>query len=81
VIVLSLAKKNRDADHLQNFEYDQCKGIDAARLAADLRKAPKRFSRLAILFLWLLLTFLRAGWIYVVVRFAVVLSLSTHEPC
>ena len=41
VIVLSLAKKNRDADHLQNFVYDQCKGIDAARLAADLRKAPK----------------------------------------
>ena len=36
VIVLSLAKKNRDADHLQNFVYDQSK-IDAARLAADLR--------------------------------------------
>jgi hypothetical protein len=41
VIVLSLAKKNRDADHLQNFVYDQCKGINADRLAADLRKAPK----------------------------------------
>ena len=41
VIVLSLAKKNRGADHLQNFVYDQCKGIDAAKLAADLRKAPK----------------------------------------
>jgi hypothetical protein len=41
VILLSLAKKNRDADHLQNFVYDQCKGINAARLAADLRKAPE----------------------------------------
>lgn len=41
MILLSLAKKNRDADHLQNFVYDQCKGIDAAKLAADLRKAPK----------------------------------------
>jgi hypothetical protein len=41
VILLSLAKKNRDADHLQNFVYDQCKGIDAAKLAADLLKAPK----------------------------------------
>lgn len=30
-----------DADHLQNFVYDQFKGIDDARLAADLRKAPK----------------------------------------
>jgi hypothetical protein len=41
VILLSLAKKNRDADHLQNFVYDQCKGIDAELLAADLRKAPR----------------------------------------
>src|SRR5947209_19082526 len=31
VILLSLAKKNRDADHLQNFVYDQCKDIDAAK--------------------------------------------------
>jgi len=41
VILLSLAKKNRDADHLQNFVYDQMKGLDPEKLAADLRKAPK----------------------------------------
>lgn len=41
VILLSLAKKSRDADHLQNFVYDQKKGLDPERLAADLRRAPK----------------------------------------
>ena len=41
VILLSLAKKNRDADHLQNFVYDQMKGLNPEKLAADLRKAPK----------------------------------------
>ena len=28
----------------QNFVYDQCKGIEAVRLAADLREAPKYVS-------------------------------------
>ena len=41
VILLALAKKSRDADHLQNFVYDQSKGLDPEKLAADLRKAPK----------------------------------------
>ena len=41
VILLAMAKKNRDADHLQNFVYDQMKGLDPEKLAADLRKAPK----------------------------------------
>ena len=39
VILLCAAKKNRDADHLQNFVYDQMAGIDADKLAADLQKA------------------------------------------
>ena len=39
VILLCAAKKNRDADHLQNFVYDQCAGLDADKLAADLQKA------------------------------------------
>ena len=39
VILLCAAKKNRDADHLQNFVYDQCAGLDADKLAADLEKA------------------------------------------
>ena len=41
VILLCAAKKNRDADHLQNFVYDQMKGVDAETLADDLRRAPK----------------------------------------
>src|SRR5436853_222783 len=36
---VSAAKKNRDADHLQNFVYDQCAGVDADKLAAELQKA------------------------------------------
>lgn len=39
VILLCAAKKNRDADHLQNFVYDKCAGLDADKLAADLEKA------------------------------------------
>ena len=39
VILLCAAKKNRDADHLQNFVYDQMAGIDAEILAADLLAA------------------------------------------
>ena len=39
VILLSAAKKNRDADHLQNFVYDQLAGIDAQQLADDLLAA------------------------------------------
>ena len=41
VILLCAAKKSRDADHLQNFVYDQCKGVDAETLADDLRQAPE----------------------------------------
>src|SRR6187399_3465198 len=41
VILLCAAKKNRDADHLQNFVYDALAGIDADKLAADLLKAGK----------------------------------------
>lgn len=39
VILLCAAKKNRDADHLQNFTYDALAGIDADKLARDLLKA------------------------------------------
>ena len=39
VILLSAAKKNRDANHLRNFVHDQCAGLDADKLAADLQKA------------------------------------------
>ena len=39
VILLCAAKKNRDADHLQNFVYDALAGIDADKLAADLLAA------------------------------------------
>lgn len=39
VIVMCAAKKNRDADHLQNFVYDALAGIDADALAADLLAA------------------------------------------
>ena len=41
VILLSLAKKSRDPDHLQNLVYDQLKGIDPDKLANELRKAPE----------------------------------------
>ena len=41
VILLSLAKKSRDADHLQNLVYDALKGIDPDKLANELRKAPE----------------------------------------
>ena len=39
VILLCAAKKSRDADHLQNFVYDQMAGVDADKLAGDLLKA------------------------------------------
>ena len=39
VILLCLAKKSRDADHLQNFVYDQKAGLDPETLAEDLRNA------------------------------------------
>jgi replication-associated recombination protein RarA len=41
VILLSLAKKSRDPDHLQNFVYDQMAGLDPEGLADDLRAAPE----------------------------------------
>jgi replication-associated recombination protein RarA len=41
VILLSQAKKSRDADHLQNLVYDQCQGVDADQLADELRSAPE----------------------------------------
>ncbi|MBU6296382.1 MAG: hypothetical protein KJS91_17005 [Planctomycetes bacterium] len=41
VILLSQARKSRDADHLQNLVYDQCKGVDADQLADELRSAPE----------------------------------------
>ena len=41
VILLCAAKKSRDADHLQNLVYDQCKGVEAETLADDLRTAPE----------------------------------------
>ena len=41
VILLCAARKNRDADHLQNFVYDALAGIDADKLAADLLKGGK----------------------------------------
>lgn len=39
VILMCAAKKNRDADHLQNFTYDALAGIDPDKLARDLQKA------------------------------------------
>jgi len=39
VILLSLAKKSRDADHLQNFVYDQTAGLDPDTLAEELRES------------------------------------------
>ena len=39
VILLSMAKKSRDADHLQNFVYDQQAGLDAETLTDELEQA------------------------------------------
>jgi replication-associated recombination protein RarA len=39
VILLCMAKKSRDADHLQNFVYDQQAGLDAATLTDELEQA------------------------------------------
>lgn len=39
VILLSLAKKSRDADHLQNFVYDKQAGLDPDTLTAELEGA------------------------------------------
>jgi len=39
VILLALAKKSRDADHLQNFVYDAQAGLDPETLAAELEQA------------------------------------------
>ena len=39
VILLSIAKKSRDADHLQNFVYDQQAGLDPATLTDELEQA------------------------------------------
>ena len=39
VILLSLAKKSRDADHLQNFVYDQQAGLDPATLTDELEQS------------------------------------------
>ena len=41
VILLCAAKKSRDADHLQNFVYDEMRGIDPDTLADELRSAPE----------------------------------------
>lgn len=39
VILLSLAKKSRDADHLQNLVYDRGIGVAAEEIEADLQAA------------------------------------------
>ena len=39
VILLCLAKKSRDADHLQNFVYDQMAGLDPETLSDELRQS------------------------------------------
>lgn len=39
VILLCLAKKSRDADHLQNFVYDQTAGLDPDKLSEELRQS------------------------------------------
>lgn len=39
VILLCLAKKSRDADHLQNFVYDQQAGLDPETLTAELESS------------------------------------------
>ncbi len=41
VILLCAARKNRDADHLQNYVYDALAGIDIEKLAADLLAADR----------------------------------------
>ena len=41
VILLCAAKKNRDADHLQNFVYDAFGGLDLEQLAAELLAADR----------------------------------------
>jgi replication-associated recombination protein RarA len=40
-ILLCAAKKSRDADHLQNFVYDEMRSIDPDTLADELRSAPE----------------------------------------
>ena len=40
VILISQAKKSRDADHLQNFVYDQGLGVTAEKLADSLPRTP-----------------------------------------
>jgi hypothetical protein len=39
VILLCMAKKSRDADHLQNFVYDQQAGIDSEAVTTELEAA------------------------------------------
>jgi replication-associated recombination protein RarA len=39
VILLSLSKKSRDPDHLQNFVYDQSAGLDPETLTDELEAA------------------------------------------
>lgn len=39
VILLCAAKKNRDADHLQNFVYDQQAGLDPETLTDELEQS------------------------------------------
>ena len=39
VILLSLSKKSRDPDHLQNLVYDQQAGLEADALAQELRES------------------------------------------
>lgn len=39
VILLCLAKKSRDPDHLQNFVYDQQAGLDAQMLIDELAES------------------------------------------
>jgi replication-associated recombination protein RarA len=39
VILLCLAKKSRDADHLQNFVFDQMAGLDPDTVASELRES------------------------------------------
>ena len=39
MILLCLAKKSRDADHLQNFVYDQQAGLEPETLTDELEQA------------------------------------------
>jgi hypothetical protein len=41
VLLLCAAKKNRDADHLQNLVYDEKMTLDPETLADELRNAPE----------------------------------------